>query len=67
MSQEIIAQTVLYEHYIMLKSCTRCAGDRQVRSDIDGFYIACLCGGHVTDPVGETSETVRLLEWKYAS
>ncbi|MDP6513012.1 MAG: hypothetical protein QF878_07490 [SAR202 cluster bacterium] len=67
MSQEATAQNVLYEHYIIFKSCNRCEGDRQVRRDFDGFYIACLSCGHVTYPEVETSETVRLLEWKYAS
>ena len=67
MSQGVTAQNALYEHYIIFKSCARCAGDRQVRRDFDGFYIACLCCGHVTYPEVETSETVRLLEGKYAS
>ena len=67
MSPEAIAQNVLYEHSMIFKSCPRCQGDRQVRRDFDGFYIACLSCGHVTYPDVSTSETVRLLEWKYAS
>lgn len=67
MSQETTEPYILYEHSMIFKSCTRCQGDRQVRRDFDGFYIACLTCGHVAYPEVETSETVRLLEWKYAS
>ena len=67
MSQEVTTHNALYEHAVIFKSCTRCRGDRQVRRDFDGFYIACLSCGHVTYPEVETSETLRLLEWKYAS
>ena len=67
MGKEITSQPPLYEHSMIFKSCVRCQGDRQVRRDVDGFYIACLSCGHVTYPEVQTSEETRLLEWKHAS
>ena len=52
---------------MLFKSCIRCSGDRQIRRDFEGFYIACLACGHVTYPEVHTDEVARLLEWKTAS
>ena len=67
MSEVVAAQNVVEEHNVLFKSCTRCSGDRQVRRDFDGYYIACMACGHVTYPEVTTQEVVRLLEWKFAS
>ncbi|HAL46147.1 MAG: hypothetical protein FI707_12845 [SAR202 cluster bacterium] len=67
MSEVVAAQNVIQEHSVLFKSCARCSGDRQVRRDFDGYYIACLSCGHVTYPEVTTQEVVRLLEWKFAS
>ena len=67
MSQVDTAPRVLREHDVLFKSCARCGGDRQVRRDFDGYYVACLACGHVAYPDIETTEVARLLEWKNAS
>ncbi len=67
MREIVTAQSALREHSVLFKSCVRCRGDRQIRRDFEGFYIACLACGHVTYPEVQTDEVSRLLEWKTAS
>ena len=67
MREIVTAQSALREHSVLFKSCIRCSGDRQIRRDFEGFYIACLACGHVTYPEVHTDEVARLLEWQTAS
>ena len=67
MREIVTAQSALREHSVLFRSCIRCNGDRQIRRDVEGFYIACLACGHVSYPEVQTEEVSRLLEWKTAS
>ncbi len=67
MREIVTARSALREHSVLFKSCARCSGDRQIRRDFEGFYIACLACGFVTYPEVHTEEVARLLEWKSAS
>lgn len=60
---------------ILFKSCPRCAGDRSLENDHYGWYVLCLCCGHVTYPdIGpepkaahsnrpEKAEPAQVLSW----
>ena len=50
MREIVTAQSALREHSVLFRSCIRCNGDRQIRRDVEGFYIACLACGHVSYP-----------------
>ena len=34
---------------LLLKTCPRCQGDLQLRSDIAGKYLSCIQCGHTQD------------------
>ena len=67
MREIVTAQSAHREQSVLFRSCIRCSGDRQIRRDFEGFYIACLACGHVSYPEVQTEEVARLLEWKAAS